>query len=173
MEPLIIKRQTKHLYRKLAFSPVTLFAIYSTYQKGMAGQTWRWAFFCVFVIFFISTVIYLVKNTSRVLKKIPALIIDDNGITNYLVDPDGDKVSWKQISHGEIKKIRNINRLLVYLDEPEKFMSAYQGYSLGEMKNMMKKAGTPWFVNTDLIEGDPYDIVNTIEEMTGTKIELA
>lgn len=92
------------------------------------------------IIFFGITLLY---NLYRLFNKKPALIIDDNGITDNSGRESAGLIEWHDIKHIDVKTIISTRYLIIHVTNPYKYIKRVPAQKAWLMKRNMGLFGSP------------------------------
>ncbi|MDR2037331.1 MAG: hypothetical protein LBQ60_05350 [Bacteroidales bacterium] len=89
------------------------------------------------------------------------LVIDRYGITDNITRPRAGTIEWNDITHVEITKISGNKMLLIFVIDPEKYLSRVKAKGL---RNNYYMAGTPFVIPSSMLKiklNDLESLINT------------
>jgi hypothetical protein len=96
-----------------------------------------------FIVGFILLAKALIFDSNR------TIVIDESGITDNVTKPYAGLIEWKDITHAEIGKIYSNKMLLIYVSEPEKYLSRVTAKGL---RNNYNETGTPFVIPSSMLK---------------------
>lgn len=90
----------------------------------------------------------------KTLRKAPALMLSDEGITNNsIVGAKAIFISWKEIMEIKVKNVRDNSFILAFLKTPNDSVEKQNGsFAKLELNKSMKVYGTPIRINYDMLK---------------------
>jgi hypothetical protein len=172
MDEIIVKRKKGLYYKNLLFAPVTIY-FFLNWVLGKPGQTqsWKWLLAILLGVLALFAFISFIKSVMEILKKTPAMIISDSGITDQVSNADAGWIGWNNIVSAEKRKKGSSYYLLIFLKDPLELLDRYSGFRKSAVHLHNKDFGTPLAINTALIDHDVFELINVIEEKTAGPAE--
>lgn len=115
----------------------------------------------VAVLFFGVAGLYGLKKLSD---KSAGLTIDDNGITDNSNASSAGLIEWSDIIEIKKEQVMSNRFLLIYVDNPDKYLDRANGFKRKLMKGNMKMQGTPLSINSNTLRYDFSDLESLIKE---------
>lgn len=110
------------------------------------------------------TVISIV-NLRQLLKTGPALIISNEGLTDYLSFASPGLIKWEEIDRIEIKKVSRQKNVIVFLKNDLKIMTSLSGSKKNFAQHTKKKTGSAIALNEKLADFESEDLMNKLNQM--------
>jgi len=127
---------------------------YNTYYVKFVGIA------CVLVMSLL-----LINLTKKFFDKNMGLIIDENGIFDNATSYKIGLIKWEDIILIQPVKINSVNCLLIYVENPEAYLSRFKGFTRYSLKWSLKHYGTPFSIGPNTLK---YNF-NDLEELLFTK----
>jgi len=89
---------------------------------------------------------------KKMFDKKPALIIDDEGITDNYTRPPMGVIEWEDIEYVEISTLMTNKILLIYVYDPQKYLDKFSGRSYQGYVNNYRLVGTPFVFPSGVLE---------------------
>jgi hypothetical protein len=106
----------------------------------------------------------LILGLIKLFDKRPGLIIDKEGIQNYMSISKGIFVSWKDIDRFETIRIASTKILLVFVCNPDKIIASESKWKQKIMKNNYRKHGTPITLGSGTLQIDFDELLEILNE---------
>lgn len=100
---------------------------------------WMGIFIFMFVMSFGAAIwMYKKSNDPK-----PILIISEEGIMENASFLKGRLIKWNEIRSAEVKSIYGSKQILIFLNDPESFLSGFSGMKKTMLASNYKQQGTP------------------------------
>ncbi|MEY8847358.1 STM3941 family protein [Psychroserpens sp. XS_ASV72] len=106
----------------------------------------------------------LISMISKLFDQRPGLIISDKGIFDNSSAVGGQLIKWRDVSGFDITNINNNVFILIFVQNPEEYLSNANLFKKFWMKLNGKFYGTPLFVATKFLKCDSAELYITIQK---------
>lgn len=104
---------------------------------------------------------------KKLLDKTPGMVIDKYGVTDNVTNPRVGTIDWKDIAHVEVSYIETHRArtkvLLIFVHDPEKYLSKIKGWKCQGLKNNYAETGTPFVLPSSLLKMKLEEIKDLID----------
>ena len=115
----------------------------------------------VAVLFFGAAGIY---GLRKLFDKSVGLIIDNFGITDNSNASSVGLIDWSDILDIKTEQVKSTRFLLIFVDNPDKYLERVNGFKRKLMKANMKMYGTPLSITSNTLRYDFSDLERLIKE---------
>lgn len=105
-----------------------------------------------------------VYGLRKLFDKSAGLIIDDYGITDNSNASSVGLIDWCDISKIKAEQVMSSRILLIFVNNPDKYLERANGFKQKLMKGNMKMCGTPISITCNTLEYDFNDLERLIKE---------
>ena len=172
MPELLIKRKKSSYYLVVVTYTIVLFlTIRSLINNLKVTDRDRTLIILLLVVFIALGTFFFINAIIQILKRSPALIINDTGIVENLTLAEAGFIRWENISHCELKKYTGSPHLVIYLKEFSAIMEKLNVVRKKLTEVKVRDLGTPVAINLKLLDFNSNELVSIItEEITKHKI---
>lgn len=162
----IPRRKNLH-YRNLALSTVAVAVIaFTVWNRIRAGNSDE--FFNLIMVFFVLLNIGIVINAIRqILKKTPALVINDEGIIDNTSPANMGLIKWGEITFCEVKKYRGSMQLLITITDNQRAIVRANRFNTAMIQKSMKDTGAAIVINCDTLQYNRQVLADAILDKIG------
>lgn len=121
-----------------------------------------WAYFLFFAGLF-----NLLMNFRKAFLNGPVLIVDKNGITDYMNFPRLGFIPWNNIARAEKGYVTGIEHILVYLKDPEAHLAQQSFLKRAMMKSNQENIGTCIIFRTNVFPEKSKQVMDLINQLAG------
>ena len=120
--------------------------------------------FYVFKLLFTLLLVVFIANALRqVLRKGPALVLDENGLQDLVTPVQGGLIPW--IAMAGARAIgRKGSVIVIDLHDPEAFIAERQGFKQRMARAFHRSHGSPLVIQTRFVKADASDLVRVIQD---------
>jgi hypothetical protein len=122
------------------------------------------------VLFFGAVGIY---GFRKLFDKSVGLTIDDNGITDNSNASSVGLINWSDILEIKTKQVMSTSFLLIFVNNPDKYMERVSGFKRKLMNGNMKMYGTPLSITSNTLRYNFSDLERLIKEKLNEKSGIA
>jgi len=111
------------------------------------------------VLFFGAASVY---GFRKLFDKASGLIIDEKGITDNTNASSVGLIDWIDITELKIEQVMSTRFLLIFINNPDKYLDRVNGFKRSLMKGNMKMYGTPLSITSNTLRYDLDDMFRLI-----------
>ncbi len=165
----IVLRDKRPFNKLLYLIPISIFPMGKTALKNFeSNETWRIGL-SVFLFLFCGLMLLFFINAIKQSKKtIPALIIDDSGVTDNISIANVGKINWEEILRFEILKSAGHPHLFIFVKDSDKFIKNKSWYIKGMITQLNKDKGSPIAIDLNQVKIDSKELLEILTEMKAT-----
>lgn len=119
-----------------------------------------WAYFLFFAGLF-----NLGMNFRKAFLNGPVLVVNKEGIQDYMNFPQLGFIPWDNIQKAEFGKITGIDHILVYLHNPDKYIAEQSFVKRPFMKSNQEQIGTCIIFRTNVFPDKKQQVLNLINQL--------
>nr|WP_320036788.1 STM3941 family protein [uncultured Bacteroides sp.] len=113
------------------------------------------------ILFFGATSVY---GLRKLFDKSAGLIIDDYGITDNSNASSVGLIDWSDILEIKTEQVMSTRFLLIFVNNPDKYLERVNGFKQKLMEGNMKMYGTPLSITSNTLRYDFNDLERLIKE---------
>lgn len=164
---IVIARRKTLFYRNIVLSGIATAVILWTFLDRLKVVN-DLGFFEFFLIGILVFNFYIVVNSIKhALRKTPALLLSDEGITDNVSLLVVGLIVWDDIADCELKKYNGSQHLLIKLTENHKPFDLNGQYKENIAKSILKSTGAHIAINCEIIEYNRLILQETILKRIG------
>lgn len=165
MSELVIKRKRGVQARTLAIGLVFLaLTVWQLWSSGFTLSAWN-----IISTLAAGLVTFMIAIASRqLLTKKPALVLTDDGLTDYITAQPAGFIPWSAIRGSRLERLQAAPVLTIDLYNPALVLDKLTDFKRKTLELPMKKLGTPLVVPIRLVDYEPEELRELIAEMART-----
>lgn len=169
MTEKIILRNKKPFNKLLYLIPIVFFPIGKMALENFeSDETWRIGLSFLLFLFCGLILLFFLKAIKQSKRTLPALIINDTGITDNISIANVGKIYWDEILRFEILKSAGHPHLFIFVENSKKFLKNKSWFVKGLMTQLNKDKGSPIAIDLNQIKIDSKELLEILEEMKST-----
>ncbi len=118
----------------------------------------------VSLFFLVLCMVIVIDAVRKSFINTPALILNDEGLTDFISFAGLGLIGWNNISSAEIKDYKGARHILVYLKDVAPYLNEKGNVRQRIAYKMFNDVGTPLLINVKLIKYLPADLLKEIEQ---------
>lgn len=161
----LILRNKKTFNKLLIIIPLTFIPLVRIIIKNFqTNEHLKIGYSVVLLLFCILMLIFFINAIRKINKNSPALIINDNGITDNISIANAGEIKWKEILRFEILKSAGHPHLFIFVENPEKFINNKSWFTKGMLTQLNKDKGSPIAIDLNQVEIDSTELMKIVTE---------
>ena len=153
MKSIEIERKHTTNNKILYLAPVAIvFAVSAAYGRFISGSTVNVIFGSILILFSFYMLLSFSAAIKRIRKKGPALIIDQEGISDDISLASAGFIHWDDINRYEILKSGGHPQLFLFVKDSGKYLKNLSGLKRRMLIQLEKDHGSSIAINFDMLQ---------------------
>ncbi|KUJ62190.1 hypothetical protein AR687_09215 [Flavobacteriaceae bacterium CRH] len=164
MRTLEIQINKTRIFSLLIISVLVIFLVvlyyYSLYLEGKISLK-----LSILLVIAIPFLIYFFwSSLKKIIAKKPGLVIDNQGILDYMSFSEIGIISWKNITHAKIIKHKFSEYLLIGIKDNEIILNRLSGFKKIVVNKQIETFGTPIVISLDNLKIDKSELIKIFHD---------
>ncbi len=163
MTPWVVDRKNGQHYRVLLSGGVSLFLIGRSLLSRLDGDR---SLIAIGILLFIGTVmlLLLINSIRALLDKRPALIVDAQGVHDFVSSARPGLIPWSNIKEVAAKRLSGTDVIAVMLHDDAGILENVSGFRRSLTENSLKRTGSPIALPVKFMDARQDELLRVLSE---------